>query len=293
MTKAILSLIIVCISMSPSLAGEPKKEKEPFYDQISRGVIRLEHYEEVIKEGSQSRKRKNIPDGTAFFVQSGEELFIISARHVVEKNYDLHARVRSKNKKTGKIEVILLRLQRNRWIFHTNNGDKDTKYVDVASQKISWIKDRVIKAFRYEPKGSDNYEKNLLPDKDAIPPKSILVFGFPLDIGFKLLEQRPFGRQGILSMVAGKKFLMIDDSKFAEERCVLIDSEMFPGNSGSPVINQMNILDPKPRLLGIVIASNVRMDYAVMEPVSRIREVLDLAKSQSREGVNCWYLLND
>jgi len=55
------------------------------------------------------------------------------------------------------------------------------------------IKNREIKAFLYEPES----ESNLLPLEDPVPPQAVLVFGFPLDIGFNLLEQRPFGRLGI------------------------------------------------------------------------------------------------
>ena len=189
--------------------------------------------------------------------------------------------------------LILLKLPKERWIFHTDEGDKDTLYVDVAAQKIGWIKGRTIKYFIYESEDSKDLEKNQLPLEDADPPRSILVFGFPENIGFELLEQKPFGRLGIIAMTTGKKFLKLKDGKFAEEKCGLIDAEIFPGNSGSPVMNEMNILDPNPRLLGVVIASNSRMDFAVMEPVSRIREVLDLAEEQSAEGLECWFLMSD
>lgn len=287
--KKIITVIIILLFTPLANAEE---NKEDFYEQISRAVIRLEHIERIKKEGSNIIETRNISDGTAFFVASGKSLCLVSARHVVEKNHNLHARVRCKNKITQDIEVILLKIPRTRWIFHNSTGDDNTTYVDVAVQKIDWIKDRTIKYFRFEPKGSNDFDKNQLPYEDSLPPTSILSFGFPMNIGFELLEQRPFGRAGIIAMITGKEFLRLEDGKFAEERCSILDLEMFPGNSGSPVINKMDISDPNPKLLGLIVATNLRMNYAIMEPVSRIIEVLDLAKDQSTENINFWSLIN-
>lgn len=202
----------------------------------------------------------------------------------MEKPYDLHARVQSKNQKTGKFEVILLKLPRDKWIYHDNSGDEDTRFVDVAAIKIHWIKDRSIKYFRYEPEGSKYQDKNQLPLEDPEPPRPILVFGFPADVGFQLLEQKPLARLGVVSMKTGKEFLKLNGTKFAEERCCLIDARMFPGNSGSPVMNQPRLTDSKPKLLGLVIAANNTLDFGVIEPVSRIREVLDLIRDRPKSG---------
>lgn len=288
--RRIISLTLIILLFAFSTKAE--EDKEGFYEQISRAVIRLEHIEQIKKEGSNIIKTKNISDGTAFFVASEKDLYLVSARHVVDKNHALHARVRCKNEVTKEIEVILLKVQKDRWIFHNVTGDNNTNYVDVAVQKIEWIKDRTIKAFRFESKESKNFEINQLPYEDPLPPRSILSFGFPMDIGFKLLEQRPFGRSGIIAMVTGKEFLKLANGKFAEERDVILDLDMFPGNSGSPVINKMDISDPKPKLLGLIVATNLKMNYAIMEPVSRIIETLDLAKGQSKENVNFWFLIN-
>ena len=291
--KRRIIVVSLCILLPLCLAGA--EEKEDLYSQLNRAVIRLEHFEAIRQEGSSSVITHNKPDGTAFFVQSGGSLFVVSARHVAEQQYDLHARVECINMVTGEKEVILLKLPRNRWIFHSDNGDKDTHFVDVAAMRIRWIRDRTIKHFTYEPPDTKNQDKNQLPLEDPVPPRRILVFGFPLDIGFQLLEQRPFGRLGIIAMRTGKKFLKMNikgADKFAEERCYVIDAKAFPGNSGSPVLNEPSLTDSKLQLLGLLSGVNPNMGFAVVEPVSRIREVLDLARDQKDEEIEYWSLID-
>ena len=277
----LLSIVLVCVSLC---AGRDEKEKESFYAQLSRAIIRLEHFEKTQRKKSAQILVKNVSDGTAFFIGSVNSLYVVTARHVVEKPYDLHARVQCRNRKTLKNEVFLLELPRHKWVYHNNIGDEDTRFVDVAVMKIPLIKEHSINCFRYELKDSNDYDKNQLPLGDPEPPQPILVFGFPRKIGFTLLEQIPIGRSGIISMRTGKKFLKIDSNKFVEERCCIIDASMFPGNSGSPVMNQQRIFDLKPRLLGLVIAANDKLDFGIIEPVSRIRETLDLARDKSVSG---------
>ena len=272
-------------------ATEQTEEKEDLYLQLSRAVIRLEHSEKILKEGSNEVININVPNGTAFFIGNVEDLFIVTARHVVEKDYDLHARVQCKNRITGDNEVILLKLKRDKWVFHPKDESIDTNYVDVAVMKIPWITDRGIKMFRYELPNTKEANKNQLPFEDPLPPDSILIFGFPLDIGFKLSEQKPLARLGIVSMVTGKKFLKTENGKFADEKTILIDSNMFPGNSGSPVIKQLLPFASEIKLLGLVIATNERMNYAVIEPVSRIRETIEIAK-ECPKNIDCWFLIN-
>lgn len=283
MKPCLLSLVPALITLClPAFAAE--KEKESLYAQLNRAIIRLEHLEVVHQEKGPAPIVRNVSDGTAFFVASGNEGYVVSARHVVEKPYDLHARVQCKNEKTGEPEVVFLELPRSGWVYHDEKGDEDTRFVDVAVMKIPGIKGRSLKHFRYQPRDSNDYDKNQLPFEDPEPPQAILVFGFPGDVAFKLDEQRPIARLGIISMKTGKEFLKIDANKFAEERCCLIDARMFSGNSGSPVMNQLVLGDSKPRLLGLVIASNNALDFGVIEPVSRIRETLDLARARPVSG---------
>jgi len=70
--------------------------KESFYSQLNRAIIRLEH----------STQDTTIAVGTAFFVHTGKKLFVVTARHVAEKNYDMQARVPTKHDSTGQIELF-------------------------------------------------------------------------------------------------------------------------------------------------------------------------------------------
>jgi hypothetical protein len=281
----IIGMPFICFAI------EQTEGKEDLYPQLCKAVIRLEHSEEIPKESSNEVINTNVPNGTAFFVGNVADLFIVTARHVVENDYDLHARVQCMDRITGEIEVILLKLKRDKWVFHPKDESIDTNYVDVAVMKIGWIIDRDIKMFRYELPNTEEANQNQLPFEDPLPPDSILIFGFPLDIGFKLSEQKPLCRLGIVSMVTGKKFLKTENGKFAEEKTILIDSNMFPGNSGSPVIKQLLPFAPEIKLLGLVIAINERMNYALIEPVSRIRETIEIAK-EGPKNIDCWFLLN-
>lgn len=286
----LILLFIIEISFI-CLAKDQTEKKEDFYSQLCRGIIRLEHNEEIKEESSNKITNITRPDGTAFFVRSGDDLFVVTARHVVEEEYDLHSRVQCKNRITGDNEVILLKLKRNKWAFHTQDETDDTHYVDVAAMKIIWIKDRDISYFSYELTDSEGSNNNQLPLKDPLSPTSILIFGFTAYIGFELQEQKPMGRLGIISLVTGKRFLKMENGKFAEEKAILIDSNIFQGNSGSPVIKQLLPFASEIQLLGLVFATDESMNYALIEPVSRIRETIEVAKKEPI-NMDCWFPLN-
>jgi hypothetical protein len=284
----------LCISLIFLLLGGLREgkgeEKESFYSKSNRLILRLEHVEKAAPESAGRVKEHSKSDGTAFFVQWADELYVVTARHVTERGYELRAKVRIKDLKTGTIKVALLSLPTKRWVYHPNQGDKDTRSVDVAAMKINWLEDHQVMTFLYEMEGQKEGRGNQLSLQDPEPPQPILVFGFPSEIGFELTEQRPMGRVGIVSMVAGNKFMKME-GKYMAERACLIDIGAFPGNSGSPVINQFSLQgEPQIKLLGVLIGTNPKRRYAVMEPVSRVRETLEIARSQSLGGLTFWSL---
>ena len=86
------------------------------------------------------------------------------------------------------------------------------------------------------------------------------------------------------TMKTGKEFVKRPDGKFANELSLIIDAPIFPGNSGSPVMNELRITDSHIKLLGLISATNTKFDFAVIEPTSRIRETIDIAKKQPNSG---------
>lgn len=253
-----------------------QKSEEPFYTQATRAVIRLEHYEEIKKEGQTKSSRLRKQDGTGFFVHTIDALFLVTAAHVARKDYDLHARVPVLLDSSGETVMTELKLPRSRWVFHPDIGDEKTHPVDVAVMKIPSLSGAGVVALRYCPENCPEGEYNQL-EKDPDPPQEVLVFGFPVDIGFQLREPRPMGRQGMVALKSEESFLRVK-GKYVEPRTFLIDTRMFSGNSGSPVIT-FPAFGRKLYLFGLVFGTNLNLDYAIAEPVSRIREVLDLARS--------------
>jgi len=264
---------------------------EHAYSQLNRAVVRVEHVEWTRYEGVLRPKVQNKPDGTAFFVRSGDDLFVVTARHVAQREYDIRARAQVLQEATGQLEVILLRLPRKRWIFHPAGGDQEHRFVDVAAMKLRWPEGRGIKYFRYEALSSAKRDLNQLPAEDPVPTMGVALAGFPADFGLHLPRQKPFVRSGIIS-IAGKGYVGKVDNLFPAERCFIIDVPGYPGYSGGPVISQWFFGD-KIALLGVIAAHNPRMQFSVAEPVSRVREVLELAKKQSVEGFQCWALLKE
>lgn len=283
------SYIFVSIFLGTlNVAEGQQEEKESFYSKSNRLILRLEHSERTSVQGSENFIERSRPDGTAFFVQWNDELYVVTARHVAEKRYDLRAKVWSKLIDSGEVKMIFLHLPKNRWVYHPNQGDAETRGVEVAAMKITWLPGHQVMTFLYEADGQKEGKGNQLSFQDPEPPQPVLVFGFPSEIGFELTEQKPLGRMGIISMVAGKKFIKME-GKFLEERACLIDLPAFPGNSGSPVINQFDPTAPSPvKLLGVLFGTNPKRHYAVIEPVSRIRETLEMAKRQSLERLSFW-----
>ncbi|MBA3034991.1 MAG: trypsin-like peptidase domain-containing protein [Desulfobacterium sp.] len=289
MARIAIAIYLLLIGLTGNaIAGD---NQESFYAKIGRTVIRLEYLTETLKEGNVKSVTASNPDGTGFFILSGNSLFLVTARHVVDTDHDLRARVNIFNEVTKKSAILLLRLPRKNWIFHPDNGNDKIDAVDVAVIKlpipiIEGDFSNSFGAFIYDP---NNSKDNQLPAKDALPPEQVVAFGFPGDTGFKLLEQRPMGRFGIIAMVTGEEFVKIDNNKFANGRCSMLDIKAFPGNSGSPVISATGNIN----LLGVLIASN-SSDFALIEPVSRIREIMDIAIKTPIQNYDYWskYQLN-
>ncbi len=163
-----LIAILAFLILSSRLSAQ--KSEESFYTQATRGVIRLEHYEEIKKEGQTRSSRIRKPDGTGFFVHTIDALFVVTAAHVARKDYDLHARIPVLLDSSGETMVKELRLPRSRWVFHPDIGDKERHPVDVAVMKLPPLSGAGVVSFRYCPQNCPKDEYNQL-EKDPDPPQ--------------------------------------------------------------------------------------------------------------------------
>jgi len=279
--------LLAAATVARAEGGEQEEaEKESFYTQATRAVIRLAHYEERRAEGQATATQRVVPDGTGFFVKAPGGLFVVTARHVVESPYDLHARVPTRTP-AGTIVVRELRFPRTRRRLHRDLGITTTWPVDVAAIKVAV--DGIVH-FTHCTDDCGRDEHDHLEDVQAEPPDAIMVFAFPADIGLELKESRPMGRQGILALLADDEFIKITQqlpdgsivSKYAARGAFLMDVKVFGGNSGSPIIvGAEHLSRNKLHLLGLVIGTNDTQSFAIGLPVARIREVLDLAKDDA------------
>ncbi len=265
------------------------KEQDMVYDKFSRAIIKLKHDEPVHIKGSNKIKTNVIPDGTAFLLYNRNDLFVVSARHVVDKDYDLYANVKAKNNETGLIKTFLLKLPRHSWVYHPDQGNDKTHYVDVAVMKIGLFPGHELFAFQYSPQWVNTVDFTSHKQGTPLP---VLICGFSGDKGFRLSETRPLSRLGIIpAFKDNSKSFKISNGKFVENKAFLIDAEISEGNSGSPVFQPAPPLFFRNdmRIIGLVIGADESMGLAIVEPASRIGETLGLAEKRSGKDHTFWF----
>lgn len=270
---------------------------DPFDIQLGSAVFRLEHTDTLSRSGQEKPEIAARPDGTSFVIAHSGRHFLVSARHVVKQSFDLRARVPVKKRDSGEIEVVELRIPKESWISHPigphikKEGNRTINYfgVDVAVVPLPGIIDRKYIHFLSCEDDCPEGKENQLATEDPRPPLSIIVAGYSGDIGFKLGEQRPMMRSGIVSLVSEDNFLSINSS-FIDERAFLIDCSVRSGNSGSPIFN-INPFSKKITLVGLIIASNNNWEYAIAEPVSRIIETIEQAIDKPPTIEPSWHIM--
>jgi len=284
----ILFLVLLFHSQLVLGSQDEAEKDEPFYQQLTRAIIRLESID-------------GKPVGTAFFVRHCKDnkyFYLVTARHVAYPPKPLKSRVPSQRKDTGKTEIIELRIPGDKWIYHPSSenyaeikGKKEKLFpVDVAVVKVPGIKDRRVRTTGYCPNECDDKRENQFFEEEPMPPLRVMVWGFPVDLGFTLEEQRPLVRLGFVAMKAKEPFIRTDGI-LRDERVFLLDAPIFPGNSGGPIFSYPVFGEPK--LLGLISASNIPLNFAIAEPVSRIAETMDVAFNSDVRVEGAWFLITD
>ncbi|MCD6295830.1 MAG: hypothetical protein J7M30_01605 [Deltaproteobacteria bacterium] len=287
----ILVYIFILACHFPSLVEAAPKKMGMVYERFSRAIIKLKHDERVHLMGSDEIKINVIPDGTAFLLSDKNDLFVVSARHVVEKDYDLYANVKAEHIETGVIKTFVLKLPRHGWVYHPDQGNENTHYVDVAVMKIDLLPGHELFTFQHRSQWENTVDFTYHKQRTPLP---VLICGFSGDKGFRLSEARPLSRLGIVpAFKDNSKSFKISNGKFVENKAFLIDAEISGGNSGSPVFQ------PDPplffrndmRIIGLVIGTDESMGLAIVEPASRIGETIDLAGKRSTKDHTFWFSL--
>ena len=239
---------------------------------------------------------------TGFFVKKGDNLYVVTAGHVARDPFSYTAIVRAVAAQSDGSPVsvnVRLTMPHEKWVLHPDEGDATHLAVDVAAMKIT---DRGgLRVFWYCPSNCPNDKQISLAMEDAEPPMPVLVFGFPLnEPGLKLLRSVPLGRQGIIGLIDTTEDEINLDGKYFDRRGFIIDiPTIIGGNSGSPVFSNTPFVASS--LVGLISGATDKGDpgsyamaggYAVAEPASRIKEVLDSPRIQEMPAVDTWCFLS-
>jgi hypothetical protein len=278
-----VATVLTLIAGFPS-SSHAAQDRKSVYTGVPSLVIQLVRFGKPLDDnGRPIEGLCRTPTGTGFFIsttRTPESLYLVTARHVMENAGELYARVPLVNTQTGNRQLFGLRLKKTDWITHPNEGTESILPIDIVIARLAKLPGVSGAAFTdCEGKcGGGSYDQ--LGGDDPEPPEDILIYGFPGEIGFRLKEPRPMGRKGIVALSAelgDAPYIKIDgQERLLNSKVFLMDIDMFPGNSGSPVL-RFPLHSFVPYLGGVVSATNLQSRYAIGEPVSHVRELLDVA----------------
>jgi len=244
--------------------------------------------------------------GTGFFVKFEYDLYVVTARHVVDNNYDLIGITRVLNMTTNEIEIFEISLPKNNWIFHPENGSDNILPVDVSVTKINQLENYEITSFVYDNDfSSKSYIDELINENYNQQKKVFLckAFNWFTDYNIKELFALDPTRPPLTFFSPNKegknlqqkylknKMACRPSNKLFEDEVLFLEGNMYPGNSGSPVIEITPFENPKNKLIGIHIASEeTRIENnfifpgtIAIEPAYRIFETLKYSEGKFDE----------
>lgn len=243
--------------------------------------------------------------GTGFFVSFEGELYVVTARHVAEQNYNLIGVARVKNNETGEIEKYKLSLPKNEWVYHPDNGNIQTCPVDIAVMRVDRLKSHEVFSLNSDSDFLNKKYIKELPYKD-FSEEIYICRSYNWISDYKIKEYmsldpiRPvptyltnepkkkiFQQKYLTNKIKSQNL-----NKFFEDEILYLKGNMHPGNSGSPVIDVNPFENPKKKLLGIHVASElIRVEnnhvpplVVAIEPSYRIIETLEYAKEKHKKG---------
>lgn len=196
-------------------------------------LLNINNLKTLVAIGELDKRKRFICQATGFLigfishnskdpVKRSYNLFLVTNRHVFENKEGVYLRF---NKISGGAEIFAQSLfftdKEPRWLAHRNKG-VDIALLNVNPQVLQQHKvDFAIfieEMFAYYR----NFRKIGIEAGDEV-----YILGFPMGIAGEL-QNYPYVKYGIISRM--------DEEIMKDKRAYLIDSSIFPGNSGSPVV---------------------------------------------------------
>lgn len=232
-----------------------------FFEQLLYTTIRIECID-----------HQGMPSciGTGFFLekQLGDgvyKIFLVSNRHVLHAGVDSiklwFTRAKDSRPLVGQCEQILIE-RIGQMVMHP---DVDLAILDVSALFARFPETLYFKALPYESL-ADFQEPGL---SVAAP---VYFIGYPEGL-FDVQNNFPLVRRGIVSSHPRYDFNGLHQ--------VVIDAQVFPGSSGSPVFIALNSSDSEPyiRLLGVLTASYLKdlrpLALGVVIKATCLRQMID------------------
>ncbi|HME07629.1 MAG TPA: trypsin-like peptidase domain-containing protein [Bryobacteraceae bacterium] len=189
------------------------------------------------------------------------EVYLVTNRHVVQGHKEITVRL---NPKQASDRAEEFDVSASDWFTHKDPG------VDISCARINWklLEDRGIDV-SFIASDTQAADTGKMKDIGVSAGDGIFVLGFPMNLA---------GEQRNYVIVRPGAIARITDLIESAAPVLLIDSHVFPGNSGGPVILQPNAFaiegtKPNPRayLLGVVKSFIPYVDVAVSPQTQRPR----------------------
>lgn len=240
-------------------------------------VVAIGDIAQVIAPGAPPRMQWQTT-GTGFFYgflvkDDGEstkreyEIYLVTARHVVANRNNLKARLNPQSAGTAGKEFEVPTNPppgQNTWFFHPD------PLIDIAAVRVNY-NELMSSGFAVNFFAQDDHttDRSQMQSQGTGAGDSVFVLGFPMGLAG---QQRNYVivRQGVIARISE----MLDNASTT----FMVDSFVFPGNSGGPVVSRPEAFAiegsqpvPKATLIGVVTQSRNYVDTALSQQTNRPR----------------------